>query len=195
MSLRWFTSRMSPEESPTPVEPPPNAEQAWKALGLIVDWIKHAETKAAATIAGAAADGVALYNLVKDADYASTYFIVATTICGTLALCAGLCAGIALWPRLRSNEPPTSLLYFQHIARAHPTADGYVTSMISLTKDIEALVTEIARQGWANSRVAHRKYIWGARAIACLLLSLAALATAAAIRLASPILLSLNIVV
>ncbi|MEV1198636.1 Pycsar system effector family protein [Microbispora rosea] len=195
MGPRWFATRKALTNTATPTETPPSAEQAWKALGLIVDWIKHAETKAAATIAGAAADGVALYNLVKDAGHVSVYFIVAAATCGILAVSAGICAGIAIWPRLRSKEPPTSLLYFQHIARAHPTADAYVASMISLTKDIEALVTEIARQGWANSKVAHRKYVWGARAVVCLLLSLVALTIAATARLIGPILANLNIII
>ncbi|WP_373291466.1 Pycsar system effector family protein [Nonomuraea cavernae] len=180
---KFFAQRSKLPLIEAPVDPPPSADQAWKALSLIVDWIKHAETKAAATIAGTAAVGVALFNLVKDATSTPWYFLTASAICGVLALGAGFCASFAIWPRLRGKEPPTSLLYFQHIARAHTTADGYAASLVALTKDVEALVGEIARQGWANSRVAHQKYIWGARAIILLLTSLVMLAASALIRL------------
>lgn len=171
-------------ETPPAPEPshPPNADHAWKALGLVIDWIKHAETKAGATLASAGVAGVVLYNLIKDVTTPSTWLILASTLCALAAAGAGLCSGFVLWPRLKMREEPTSLLYFHHIARGHAASDTYATSLISLTTDMDALVTEIAKQGWANSQVAHKKYIWGARAIRLLLLALTALSITAGLR-------------
>ncbi|MFD8267338.1 Pycsar system effector family protein [Streptomyces althioticus] len=160
----------------------PNADHAWKALGLVVDWIKHAETKAGVTLAATGVTGGVLYNLLKDVSTPSAWLILSAAICGLGVITAGLCAGLALWPRLKMKEEPTSLLYFHHIARGHAKSDTYTTSLISLTSDIDALVTEIASQGWANSKVAHEKYMWGGWAIRSLLLSLMALAVTAGLR-------------
>ncbi|WP_328967620.1 Pycsar system effector family protein [Streptomyces sp. NBC_00239] len=163
-------------------EPPPNPDHAWKALGLVIDWIKHAEAKAGATLAAAGVTGGVLYNLVKDASTPSSWLIASALVCALAVLGAGLCASMVLWPRLRMKEDPTSLLYFHHIARGHAAGDTYATSLVALTKDMEALVTEIASQSWANSRVAHDKYMWGGRAIRLLLCALILLSVTAGLR-------------
>ncbi|MBQ1096641.1 hypothetical protein KBY55_11190 [Streptomyces sp. b94] len=171
------------DTSSTPeAEPPPNPDHAWKALGLVVDWIKHAETKAGATLAATGVTGGVLYNLVKDVGTPSTWLIASASLCGLAVLAAGLCAGLVLWPRLKMREDPTSLLYFHHIARGHSASDTYAMSLAALTKDMEALVTEIASQSWANSKVAHDKYMWGGRAIRLLLIALALLSVTAGLR-------------
>ncbi|MFD4969871.1 Pycsar system effector family protein [Streptomyces sp. NPDC058424] len=167
--------------APKPVQGP-NADHAWKALGLVIDWIKHAETKAGATLAATGVTGGVLYNLVKDVRTPSTWLILSSMLCALAVAGAGLCAGLVLWPRLKMSEEPTSLLYFHHIARGHTASDTYATSLITLTQDAEALVREIARQGWANAKVAHRKYMWGGRAVRLLLVALASLAITAALR-------------
>ncbi|MCX5124591.1 Pycsar system effector family protein [Streptomyces sp. NBC_00347] len=171
------------ETSPTPQpETAPNADHAWKALGLVIDWIKHAETKAGATLAATGVTGGVLYNLIKDVTTPSTWLIVSSALCALSVAGAGLCAAMVLWPRLGMKEEPTSLLYFHHIARGHTASDTYATSLVALTKDMDALVTEIASQGWANSRVAHDKYMWGGWAIRILLIALVALAVSTALR-------------
>ncbi|MFE3065036.1 Pycsar system effector family protein [Streptomyces roseus] len=171
-------------EAHSPLEPQqaPSADHAWKALALVVDWIKHAETKAGVTLAAAGVAGGVLYNLLKDVATPSTWLILCSTVCALGLVATGLCAGSALWPRLKMTEEPTSLLYFHHIARGHAKSDTYAASLISLTADINALVEEIARQGWANSQVAHKKYLWGGWAIRFLIISLTALATTAGLR-------------
>ncbi|MFI8005966.1 Pycsar system effector family protein [Streptomyces sp. NPDC086010] len=171
-------------ESPSPPEPPqlPSADHAWKALALVVDWIKHAETKAGVTLAAVGVSGGVLYNLLKDVTTPSEWLILCSVMCALGLVAAGLCAGSALWPRLRMKEEPTSLLYFHHIARGHTKSDTYAASLISLTADINALVEEIANQGWANSKVAHDKYMWGGWAIRFLIISLVALAVTAGLR-------------
>ncbi|MFH9824824.1 Pycsar system effector family protein [Streptomyces bobili] len=168
---------------PTPeAEPPPNPDHAWKALSLVIDWIKHAETKAGATLAAAGVTGGVLYNLVKDVQSPSSWLIISAILCALTVLATGLCAGLVLWPRLNMKEDPTSLLYFHHVARGHATSDSYAASLAPLIRDAEALVTEIANQSWANSKVAHAKYMWGGRAIRLLLLALVALSLTAGFR-------------
>ncbi|MGW6413831.1 Pycsar system effector family protein [Streptomyces sp. NPDC055055] len=173
---------MTDTSSAPEAEPPPNPDHAWKALGLVIDWIKHAETKAGVTLAATGVTGGVLYNLVKDADTPSTWLIASAALCGLTVLAAGLCAGLVLWPRLKMKEDPTSLLYFHHIARGHVASGTYTISLVALTKDMEALVTEIASQSWANSKVAHEKYMWGGRAIRLLLIALVILSVTAGLR-------------
>ncbi|MFI1536749.1 Pycsar system effector family protein [Streptomyces anandii] len=163
-------------------EPPPNPDHAWKALSLVIDWIKHAETKAGATLAAAGVTGGVLYNLVKDVRSPSSGLIISAILCAFAVLATGLCAGLVLWPRLKMKENPTSLLYFHHIARGHATSESYAASLTPLTRNMEALVSEIANQSWANSKVAHNKYMWGGRAIRLLLVSLIALSVTAGLR-------------
>ncbi|MFJ7909721.1 Pycsar system effector family protein [Kitasatospora sp. NPDC096204] len=171
------------EASSTPgPEQPPNPDHAWKALGLVIDWIKHAETKAGATLAATGVTGGLLFNLIKDVAEPSAWLITSAALCGLTVLMAGLCTGMVLWPRLKMKEDPTSLLYFHHIARGHAASDSYAVSLVALTKDMEALVAEIAAQSWANSKVAHDKYMWGGRAIRLLLLALLLLSVTAILR-------------
>lgn len=164
------------------IKPPPNPDHAWKALGLVVDWIKHAEAKAGATLAATGVTAGVLYNLIKDVHAPSDWLIASAVLCVLAVLGAGVCATMVLWPRLKMKEDPTSLLYFHHIARGHAAGGTYATSLIALTRDMEALVTEIASQSWANSRVAHDKYMWGGWAMRLLLCALVILAVTAGLR-------------
>jgi len=179
-----------PKRPATPMPAPPvvlavNPDHAWKALGLVVDWIKHAETKAGVTLAATGVTGGVLFNLIKDVKHPSWCLLGSMILCGVSVAAAGLCAGMVLWPRLRMKESPTSPLYFHHIARGHAAPDTYAVSLAELTKGAEALVTEIASQAWANSVVARKKYFWGGVAIRFLLLALVALSITAAIRAAA----------
>ncbi|WP_407702774.1 Pycsar system effector family protein [Streptomyces xylophagus] len=123
-----------------------------------------------------------LYNISKDLKHPSGYLVTTLAICGVFVFGAGISAGCVLWPRLRSKEPPVSLLYFNHTARAHATDSSYIDALLVLTSDPEALVKEIAAQGWANSHVAHKKYLWGGYAVRCLLVALLFLAVSATLR-------------
>ncbi|MFJ8976389.1 Pycsar system effector family protein [Streptomyces sp. NPDC102282] len=163
----------------------PNPDQAWKVLGLVVDWIKHAEAKAGATLAATAASGVMLYNLSKELNGPSVLLVIALLLCGFSLTFAGVCAGLALWPRLRTKEEPISHLYFSHTARAHAVDSTYIDALLILTGNPEDLVKEIAAQGWANSKVAHKKYFWCGLAIRFLLSGLVLLAVSATVRVLS----------
>lgn len=136
-------------------------DQSWRVLGLVNDWIKHAETKAAGTLAAAGVSAGVLYNLVKDLNHPGLLIDVLTFACATGIVLGGLCAAWALRPRLWSREEPTSNLYFHHIARKHPKKDkgaDYLPALGVLTTDDAALVNEIAGQVWANAHVAKAKF-------------------------------------
>lgn len=160
-------------------------DQAWKALGLVNDWIKHAETKVGATLAATGVTGGVLYNLIKDRQNVGLLLLFCAAACGLLVVSAGVCAALALLPRTHLSsrkEDPTSPLYFNHIARAYgDNAPSYSEILRALTGDRDALTRHIAHQTHANAVVAHRKYIWANRSLSALLGALLMLAASAAI--------------
>lgn len=178
--MRWLRGKSSDRAATSaPRQPtsPPDPEQAWKALGLVIDWVKHAEAKAGATLAATGLTGGVLYRLMSIHEDPGVWVEIFAGLCAVLTVCAGMFAAIALWPRLRSKEDPTSVLFFNHIARKHrDSLTTYVQTLITLTTDHDSLVKELAQQIWANSLVATAKYKWGSRAIACLLLAIPMLA-------------------
>lgn len=80
---------------PTSCEP----DQAWKALTLVNDWVKHAETKSATTLAASGVTGGVLYNLVKDQSNPGWWLTIFGGACGVGVLLAGAFALLALTPR------------------------------------------------------------------------------------------------
>ncbi|WP_113705568.1 Pycsar system effector family protein [Nonomuraea lactucae] len=158
------------------------ADDAWKALSLVIDLIKHAETKAGLTLAACGAVGGVMYTMVRSVPQPSAWFGIAAAACALLVIGGACCAGLALVPRLRGGPVPANLLYYRHIA-AHYLADSgaYAGELGTLLKNPDALVASIADQVWSNSRVARQKYHWAGLAINALLLALAALALTAAI--------------
>jgi hypothetical protein len=161
---------------------PPSADNAWNALMLVIGWIKHAETKAAATLGASGVIGGVLYTLVRNESTPSLGFGIAASVCAIFMFGAGASAGMALRPRLRSPEESTNLLYYDHIVRMYCTRiDAYTTSLIALLLDHRSLIAAIADQVWANAHVARQKYRWGSLGVISLLLALTALALAAAL--------------
>lgn len=181
--MRWMTRPNEPPEQGTDDAFDGNPDHAWKALGLVIDWIKHAETKAGATLAATGVTGAVLYNLVKDQTNPGRWLATAAVLCALAVLAAGASAAVALLPRLGAQaDEPDSPLYFKHIANKHPRKPHtYFRDLHRLTASAEDLVQEIAEQVWANSHVAARKYTWASRAVACLVAALAALACVALI--------------
>ena len=150
-------------------------DHAWKALSLVNDWIKHAETKAGATLAAAGVVGGVLFNLMKGRHNAGWNLDLAATVCGGAALATGVLAAVSLWPRLGHKEDPTSALYFSHIARKHETQASYHETLKLLTVDSDLLIKEIAGQVYVNAGIAHKKFIWSGWALRALVLAFGAL--------------------
>lgn len=136
-------------------------DQTWRVLGLVTDWIKHAEAKAAATLAAAGVSASVLYNLVRNVTQQNALLDVAAVACAICIVLGGLSAAWALRPRLWAKEEATSNLYFNHIARRHPKKGmgaAYSPALNALTTDRAALVDEIAGQVWSNAHVAKAKF-------------------------------------
>lgn len=135
--------------------------EVWRILSLVNDWIKHAEAKAAGTLAAAATSAGILYNLVKDVTNTSRLLDIVAILCAACISGGGIFAAWALRPRLWAKEEPTSKLYFHHIARRHPRPTKgaeYLAELHGLTNDREALVVDISSQVWANAHVATDKF-------------------------------------
>ncbi len=156
-------------------------------LGLVNDWVRHAEAKVGATLAATGVTGGVLFNLIKGRPDRSPAMEVTAAVCGALVLLAGLLAGTALLPRLRSKpwrkEPPTSPLYFAHIARRYQGDlwAEYPQALAALSVDRDAVTREIGLQVRANAGVALRKHRLTHAAILCLLLALLALVAVAVV--------------
>ncbi len=175
------------QSRPCPVEELPPAsqrDQAWKALSLVNDWIRHAEAKVAATLAVTGATGTLLFNRVHPQQDPSRTLKVAAVVSAAALLVAGVFSALALLPRLRAKpwqqEEPSNLLFFRHIARKYKTDfPAYGDVLATLTANADALTREIAHQVQSNALVAHRKYRWANLAVVTLAIGLAALAVAA----------------
>ena len=157
-------------------------DQAWKMLSLVNDWIRHAETKAAGTMATSGVAAGVLYNLLKDHSSPGKLVGILAIICVILIVTAGLAAAWALRPRLWSREEPTSNLYFDHIARRHGKKGGgdvFGETIRALSAADFELVGEIAGQIWANAHVARAKYRWANIGLSAVLLALISLAATA----------------
>jgi len=169
---------------------PPDPEQAWKALALVNDWLKHAEIKLAAILAATGVTGGLLFNMVKDRTHYSHLYDLAATICAASVVAAGVFAVIGLYPRVklrrRSPENTANPLFFHDVARAYKgDAPSYRAVLHTLTTNREDLVLHISQQVYANATVARRKYLWANRAVRALildLLTLGALATITALK-------------
>jgi hypothetical protein len=173
-----------PEPDPAPASDP---EHAWRVLTLVNDWVRHAETKIGATLAATGVTGGVLFTLIRGRPDRSLTLEVTAAVCGALILLAGVLAGLALLPRLRAkpwrSEPPTSPLYFAHIARRYRgvRAAEYPQVLAALSVDADALTREIGCQVRANAGVAHRKHRLTHAAILSLLLALLALVAVAVV--------------
>jgi hypothetical protein len=170
-----------PTGPPAGDEPRVDPAEAWKALSLVNDWVRHAETKAGATLAALGVTGGALFNLVKSQQSVGLWLATVSTICGVAVIAGGVFAILALRPRLRAREPATSSLYFDHIARRHAGGDSsaYQLELAAVVSSPSDLVGQIGQQIWSNARVARTKYTWSAWAIVALAVALISLAAVA----------------
>lgn len=151
-------------------------EQAWKIFDTINGKIEHADVKAGSILAACGVTAAAILSLIASRKNWDPIAIVSAGLTAALAFAAAGFACAALWPRRRAAEQPTSLLYFDHIARRQgETAAQYGEALLSLLIHPDALTTGIAEQIWATAQVAARKYHWIDRAMASLFGSLVTL--------------------
>jgi len=138
-----------------------DVDQAWKLLSLVNDWVRFAETKAAATLAFSGAMGTVLFNLVSH--LTSTGWMLNVSVVITSALLF-LAVGLAAWtiaPRVKDDDAvPGSInhLFFASIAGHYKGKRiAYRDKVRKLTIDPEALVIELADQVHANAKIAASK--------------------------------------
>ncbi|NUO40849.1 MAG: hypothetical protein HOV82_02310 [Streptomyces sp.] len=158
------------------------SDNAWRILDTIRDWTKHAEAKAAATLTAAGVVAGILYSLVNGGGDRSVWFASAAAVSAVCTVAAGITAGLVLWPRqqLTVGTMPTSLLFYDHIARAYSASHSdYSDRLTELLRDEDALVAAVVDQIWATALVARRKFRWVGRSIGLLLFALLGLAVAA----------------
>lgn len=152
-----------------PSEPDP--DQAWKALALVNDWIRHGDAKIGVTLAVTGAAGVMLFNLFKDAPDPSCWMKAFGVLAAIALFLAAASAVIGLVPqvkvgRRREPEAYTNLLFYKHIARGWEGKPAdFVRELGSLTFNKQELTEHIGEQVHANANVARRKYEWADRAI------------------------------
>lgn len=155
-------------------------EGAWRLLGVVDEWVRYADVKASATLAGA---GV-LFGALAAAG-ASDHIVSAppaTGVFGIISLVlAVIAAGLAIWnlvPLLRFGEP-ASLIYFEHVARAYEKCTDHSKALREMMSDEDEYFEQLANQVWANSRVARNKFLLNGFAAGAL--GLAVLAGGAAV--------------
>jgi hypothetical protein len=152
-----ISSGSSPDSALTSVGPMP--EDAWRTLALMVDWIKHAESKATATLASAGLAGGLLYTLVSPAGRRGVALTVVASACAIAITAAAVAAGTALLPRIGSRQEPGGLIFYRGISDRYSTdAEGFATAYHTLVADRPALFAALTQQIWANAKVAARKY-------------------------------------
>ncbi|MFF0176016.1 Pycsar system effector family protein [Micromonospora profundi] len=164
--------------------PDPDTDDAWRALLLIVEWIKHAESKATATLASAGAAGGLLYALINTTGRRGVTLTVIASVCAAATAVAAMAASVALVPRRGNRWEPGNLIFYRSITDRYGTdAAGFTRAYTGLLADRPALLAALTRQIWANSHVATRKYRALNVAVLALVQAFALLAVTAAITL------------
>lgn len=107
------------DEGTTPL---PDPDQAWKALSLVNDWVRHAETKVAATLAAAGVSAGVLYNLLHGWKGASGAAVGLGYITALALLSVGWACAMGLLPR-------------RVVARTDP---GFVDHVVALVQWMRA---------------------------------------------------------
>lgn len=159
----------------------PSVDELWRQLENVSGWIRHGDAKLATLIAFVGVAGGGLY---VAADSAGPWWhLVAVAGSGSLLLAAGLLAFLGLLPRRRYRRGGAAdRIFFRAIATAFEGPKEYAADLLSSK---EHLPENLARQIYANSIVADRKFVFATWSTIMLLAALAFLVAAAAYRLYS----------
>ncbi|WP_024366828.1 Pycsar system effector family protein [Arthrobacter sp. TB 26] len=174
-------------EPDVPAVAEPQPDQAWKALSVTNEWIRHADTKTGVTLAFVGATVAALFNIVKDEDKWTCALTLAVGLCAFALVSSAGFACAALFPRTRgrlpngeeADEDAVNLLFFGDIA-GHYTKDRptYLQVLSLLTSDPTRLTRQVAAQIHENAHIATTKFKYVNRAI---IAELAAVGVAASV--------------
>jgi len=142
-------------------------DDLWQIYGLVNDWGRAADSKAAILIAGLGVIAtVALAKVVPNRCLVlQNGLLLATTALGVASGIVSLFFALkCLNPTLNVGEP-NSLIFFAHIAQRFRAANDYREEIQICLSSEDVLYGQIADQVWANSRVAWSKYMAVAWAI------------------------------
>ncbi|WP_432893397.1 Pycsar system effector family protein [Kribbella sp. CA-245084] len=131
---------------------PESIASLWQVLQTVNDWIKFADAKAGAVLAG---DGVLIAVVAQSSDDVTALLLPALVV----AVLSGLLALWAVVPRL-GLVYPASPFYFNHVASQCEDAKAYREWILPTLRDPAALEQTLSDQIWAMSRVARVKYRW-----------------------------------
>jgi hypothetical protein len=160
-----------------PDQAAPATDDAWRALTLQIDMVKHAETKAVAALASSGVLGGLLYTLVSQAKSVGAGLAVVAGAAVVAIVTAASAAGVALRPRLyRRYTDPNLLFYGSIVHRFGQDAHAFGAEFAALLADRPAMISAVAAQILRNANVAARKYRAVDVAILALLAALALLA-------------------
>lgn len=176
--MSFLRRRLPPRPSLTPLEPPPvqlDPARPWEVLSLVNEWVRHAEAKAGAILAAGGVVAGVLYSLLDKQTKPPWTLTLPAAICGIMTLSTAVMSAVALRPRLWAREAPTSLLYFDHIARRFDSPGAYGQALRGLVTSAEDELQQVAQQVWVNAVIARQKYQWAGRALVSLIGALAAL--------------------
>ena len=149
---------------------------AWQTLDLVNGWLKHAEAKAGVALATVGVLGGLLYNLAASLKE-PPWWVIAPMVGAILFMAVGgMCAAVAVVPRLWRKDSATSRIYYDHIARAYPKKPKsevriFQNEFARIIGSKKALFDELSAQVWTNSHVAATKFMWGTWAIVCVIVA------------------------
>lgn len=132
----------------------------WGVLQQAHDWIRFADAKAGAVLAASGVlGGTVLAALPKPGPYAKhglTFWLL--TVVLALLVMSTCLALLCLSPVLRRKSAPSSLIFFDHIARKYKeNKSGFVEKFMGATQS-DDLDDDVVEQIWASSLVASRKF-------------------------------------
>lgn len=172
----------------------PNPDHAWKALALVNEWIRHADTKAAVTLAFTGVLGTMTFNLVKDFEHRTWYFDALVLAACVLLVATGALCGWTLTPRFKEKKKKTknnknadqvveveddvvNRLFYGSITKGFKNnRRQYSDVMHALTADPVELTRDLSDQIHTNAGIATTKNFWVKWAIRAALLAGAAVA-------------------
>ena len=147
-------------------------DEAWRIFSSTNEWVRYADAKAGAALAGAGVLAGALVSAAVSENFAHVTGIPfwLGVVAGGLAVVSALFATLAIIPKLKVGEP-TSLIYFTHVAQRYqtipkhlmqqkPASERHNEDVRSMLAQPDDYLDEVLSQVWANSNVAHRKFFW-----------------------------------
>lgn len=136
-----------------------DAEDAWKTLSQVNDWIKVADTKAGVVLSACGVlGGAVLHGMPPQPQWAGHPWKAGLLLCALALACASALMSLQVFaPRLKAGEP-TSLLYFDHIARGYARPAEFSRHYLRMLDADDRLRAALAEQVWATSTVARRKF-------------------------------------